>query len=81
MYAALLTFCDAQLGRVLDLFDRHNMWQDTMLIVNTECASSRRPPAHPPAGPLHCHPRSNGTAPLFSTIMMYPPGSGAAMAT
>jgi arylsulfatase A-like enzyme len=35
-YAALLTFCDAQLGRVLDMFDKHNMWEDTMLIVNTD---------------------------------------------
>eukprot|EP00747_Dinoflagellata_sp_TGD_P097243 gnl/TRDRNA2_/TRDRNA2_167074_c1_seq1.p1 gnl/TRDRNA2_/TRDRNA2_167074_c1~~gnl/TRDRNA2_/TRDRNA2_167074_c1_seq1.p1 ORF type:complete len:588 (+),score=105.39 gnl/TRDRNA2_/TRDRNA2_167074_c1_seq1:1-1764(+) len=36
MYAALTTLCDAMLGRVLDFFDRHNMWEDTMLIVNTD---------------------------------------------
>ena len=35
VYAALLTFCDAQLGRVLDMFDKHDLWQNTMLIVNT----------------------------------------------
>ena len=36
MYAALITFCDQQLGRVLDMFDKYNMWEDTMLIVNTD---------------------------------------------
>ena len=36
VYAALLTFCDAQLGRVLDMFDSYNLWDDTMLIVNTD---------------------------------------------
>jgi arylsulfatase A-like enzyme len=36
MYAALVSFCDQQLGRVLDLFDQHDLWQDTMLIVNTD---------------------------------------------
>ena len=36
MYAALVTYCDQQLGRVLDAFDKHDLWQDTMLIVNTD---------------------------------------------
>jgi len=36
MYASLVTFCDQQLGRVLDAFDEHNLWDDTMLIVNTD---------------------------------------------
>ncbi|MCC7200876.1 MAG: sulfatase [Gammaproteobacteria bacterium] len=36
MYAALMSFCDQQLGRVLDAFDRHDLWKDTMLIVNTD---------------------------------------------
>lgn len=36
MYAALVTFCDQQLGRVLDVFDKYDLWQDTMLIVNTD---------------------------------------------
>jgi arylsulfatase A-like enzyme len=36
MYASLLTMCDAMLGRVLDLFDEHDLWKDTMLIVNTD---------------------------------------------
>lgn len=35
-YAALLTMCDESLGRVLDLMDRENMWDDTMLIVCTD---------------------------------------------
>jgi len=36
MYAALVTFCDQQLGRVLDAFDKYNLWEDTMLVVNTD---------------------------------------------
>ena len=28
--------CDAQLGKVLDIMDKNNMWEDTMLIVNTD---------------------------------------------
>lgn len=35
-YAALLTMCDEQLGRVLDFFDEHDLWDDTLLIVNTD---------------------------------------------
>lgn len=35
-YAALLSMCDDYLGRVLDLMDTYNMWEDTMLIVNTD---------------------------------------------
>lgn len=35
-YLSLLTFCDQQLGRVLDKFDEYNLWDDTMLIVNTD---------------------------------------------
>ena len=35
-YCALLSMCDAQLGRVLDMMDEHDMWKDTMLIVNTD---------------------------------------------
>ncbi len=35
-YAALLSMCDASLGRALDLFDRLNLWQDTQLIVCTD---------------------------------------------
>lgn len=36
MYAALLSYCDQQLGRVLDVFDEHDLWADTMLLVNTD---------------------------------------------
>lgn len=35
-YAALLSQCDASLGRVLDFMDEHRMWDDTLLIVNTD---------------------------------------------
>lgn len=35
-YAALVSMCDAYLGKVLDLMDELNMWQDTMLIVCTD---------------------------------------------
>ena len=35
-YAALLTMCDTKLGMVLDFMDAHHMWDDTLLIVNTD---------------------------------------------
>lgn len=35
-YKALITMCDAYLGKVLDYMDEHDMWKDTMLIVNTD---------------------------------------------
>ena len=35
-YKALLTFCDRQLGLVLDKMDELNLWKDTLLIVNTD---------------------------------------------
>lgn len=35
-YAALLTMCDASLGRILDAMDEHGLWDDTMLIVMTD---------------------------------------------
>jgi hypothetical protein len=35
-YAASLSMCDAWLGKVLDLMDEYEMWDDTMLIVNTD---------------------------------------------
>lgn len=35
-YLALLSMCDHSLGRVLDTMDRHQMWDDTMLIVCTD---------------------------------------------
>ena len=34
--AALVSMCDHHLGKVLDMMDQHNMWEDTMLIVNTD---------------------------------------------
>ncbi len=35
-YAALLAMCDLYLGKVLDAMDKHDMWDDTMLIVCTD---------------------------------------------
>lgn len=35
-YAALLTMCDASLGRILDSMDRNNLWEDTLLVVMTD---------------------------------------------
>jgi arylsulfatase A-like enzyme len=35
-YFALVSMCDRSLGRVLDFMDEHDMWDDTMLIVNTD---------------------------------------------
>ncbi len=36
LYAALLSMCDHYLGTILDAMDRYNLWEDTMLIVNTD---------------------------------------------
>ena len=35
-YASLVSMCDHSLGRVLDLMDQYNLWEDTLLIVNTD---------------------------------------------
>lgn len=35
-YAALITMCDTYLGKVLDYMDEYNLWEDTLLIVNTD---------------------------------------------
>lgn len=35
-YKALLEYCDHSLGRVLDAMDAYNLWEDTLLIVNTD---------------------------------------------
>ena len=34
--AALHTMCDEYLGQVIDAMDRHDLWKDTLLIVNTD---------------------------------------------
>lgn len=34
--AALHRMCDAYLGKVLDAMDEHHLWDDTLLIVNTD---------------------------------------------
>jgi arylsulfatase A-like enzyme len=34
--AALVSMCDEHLGKILDLMERHDLWKDTMLIVNTD---------------------------------------------
>jgi arylsulfatase A-like enzyme len=35
-YKALVSMCDHSLGRVLDFFDKNDMWKDTMLVVCTD---------------------------------------------
>ena len=35
-YTALVSMCDRNIGRILDFMDEHDMWKDTMLIVNTD---------------------------------------------
>lgn len=35
-YAALISMCDKYLGKILDFMDKNKMWNDTMLIVNTD---------------------------------------------
>lgn len=35
-YAALVSMCDKYLGKVLDMMDKYDLWEDTMLIVNTD---------------------------------------------
>lgn len=35
-YKALVMMCDEYLGKVLDYMDEWNLWEDTMLIVNTD---------------------------------------------
>lgn len=35
-YAALVTMCDRNLGRILEAMDRYDLWKDTLLIVNTD---------------------------------------------
>ena len=35
-YAALLSMCDRNLGRILDFLDKNDMWKDTLVIVNTD---------------------------------------------
>ncbi|MFG0754596.1 sulfatase [Pseudomonas sp. TYF_14] len=35
-YSATLAHCDLQLGRVLDFFDEHNLWETTALILGTD---------------------------------------------
>lgn len=35
-YKALVSMCDRSLGRVLDAMDEYDMWDDTLLIVNTD---------------------------------------------
>lgn len=35
-YAAIVSLCDHELGRLLDYMDRHAMWDDTALVVTTD---------------------------------------------
>jgi len=35
-YAALVAACDHYFGRLLDYFDRHDLWRDTALVLSTD---------------------------------------------
>jgi len=35
-YAALVSMCDHYIGKIIDIMDEYNLWEDTMLIVNTD---------------------------------------------
>ncbi|MEO1016967.1 MAG: sulfatase [Pseudomonadota bacterium] len=35
-YAALVAMCDHYVGRLLDYMDKHNLWQDTALVMTTD---------------------------------------------
>ena len=35
-YAALVSACDHYFGRLLDYFDRHDLWKDTALVLSTD---------------------------------------------
>jgi arylsulfatase A-like enzyme len=35
-YYALVALCDSLVGRLLDYFDRHDLWRDTALLVTTD---------------------------------------------
>jgi len=35
-YAALVSMCDHHIGKIIDIMDEYNLWEDTMLIVNTD---------------------------------------------
>ena len=35
-YAALVRFCDDQLGRILDAFDEYGLWEDTAIVLSTD---------------------------------------------
>lgn len=35
-YAALISLCDQNLGKLLQFFDQQNMWKDTLIIINTD---------------------------------------------
>ena len=80
-YQALVAACDEQLGRLLDSFDRHDLWADTWLILSTdhglllgekEFLGKNRPPffnevAHIPL--LIAPPRNSEVAPRRSTTL------------
>lgn len=35
-YARMIAMCDNNLGKVLDAMDKYGLWEDTMLIINTD---------------------------------------------
>ena len=61
-YQALVSMCDHNLGRVLDLMDRYDMWKDTMLIVGTD---------HGFLLAEHGHWKEENSSWKLSTVMMW----------
>ena len=35
-YCASITFVDVQLGRLLDVFDKHDLWKNTVVILTSD---------------------------------------------
>lgn len=74
-YAALLSMCDRYLGKFLDYMDKHDLWKDTMVIVNTDHGFLL---GEHDAWAKSCHPWYNETAhiPLFIWDPRHPETAG-----
>lgn len=74
-YAALLSMCDRYLGKFLDYMDAHDLWKDTMVIVNTDHGFLL---GEHDAWAKSCHPWYNETAhiPMFIWDPRHPETAG-----
>ena len=74
-YASLLTMCDCYLGKFLDFMDSNNLWEDTMVIVNTDHGFLL---GEHDSWAKSCHPWYDETAhlPLFIWDSRYPELAG-----